>query len=155
METARGATWLDEELKRGTLEEERTSKVLLDAAAKRRAALRQMGFAIRDKDRLFQQSINELKAMDFKETGEAQSKSLGKTYVSSSGVSHIEGVFSKTIERPSGKFAVIEKSREFTLVPWRPVMERRRGQSIIGRASRGGGISWDVINRERDRGLSI
>jgi len=132
METARGATWLDEELKLGTLEEERTSKALLDAAAKRRAALRQMGFAIGDKDRLFQQSINELKAMDFKE----------------------EGVFSKTIERPSGKFAVIEKSREFTLVPWRPIMERRRGQSIIGRASRGGGISWDIRGRQRDRGLS-
>jgi hypothetical protein len=155
MTTARGATWLDEELKLGTLEEERTSKQLLEAVAKRRAALRQMGFAIGDKDRLFQLSINELKAMDFKETGERQSVSLGKAYVSSSGVSHIEGVFSKTIERPSGKFAVIEKSREYTLVPWRPVMDRRRGQSIIGRASRGGGISWDVRNRDRDRGLSI
>jgi hypothetical protein len=92
--------------------------------------------------------------MDFKEAGELQSQSLGKTFVSSSNTSHIEGVFSKTIERRSGKFAVIEKSREFTLVPWRPIMERRRGQSIIGRASRGGGISWDVRDRQRDRGLS-
>ena len=154
MITARGATWLDEELKLGTLEEERTSKALLDAAAKRRAILRQMGYAIGDKDRLLQQSINELKAMDFKETGERHAESLGKDYVSSSGASHIEGVFSKTIERPSGTFAVIEKSREFTLVPWRPIMERRRGQSIVGRASRGGGISWDVRDRQRDRGLS-
>lgn len=154
MTTARGATWLDEELKRGTLEEERTSKQLLDAAAKRRIALRQMGFAIGDEDRLFQHSINQLKVMDVKDAGEAQSRFLGKTYVPSSGASHIEGVFSKTIERPSGKFAVIERSREFTLVPWRPVMERRRGQSIIGRARGGGGISWDVRNRERDRGLS-
>jgi len=155
MTTARGATWLDEELKLGTLEEERTSKELLDAAAKRRAALRQMGFAIGDKDRLFQLSINELKAMDFKEAGQIHSESIGKTYVSSSGTTHIEGVFSKTIERPSGKFAVIEKSREFTLVPWRPIMERRRGQSIIGRVSKGGGISWDVRDRQRGRGLSI
>ena len=114
-----------------------------------------MGFAIRDQDRLFQLSINELKAMYVKDAGELQSRSLAKAYVSSSGASHIEGVFSKTIERPSGKFAVIERSREFTLVPWRPVMERRRGQSIIGRASRGGGISWDVRDRQRDRGLSI
>jgi len=93
--------------------------------------------------------------MDFKETGERHAEYLGKAYVSSSGASHIEGVFSKTIERPSGTFAVIERSREFTLVPWRPIMERRRGQSIIGRASRGGGISWDVRDRQRDRGLSI
>ncbi|MEP4051022.1 MAG: DUF3363 domain-containing protein [Litorimonas sp.] len=155
MTTARGATWLDTQLKRGTFEADGTSKELLDAAANRRAALNQMGFAIRDQDRLFQLSINELKAMDFKEAGYLQSQSLGKSYVSSTGASHIEGVFSKTIERPSGKFAVIERSREFTLVPWRPVMERRRGQSIIGRASRGGGISWDVRDRQRDRGLSI
>ena len=154
METARGATWLDTQLNRGTFEADGTSKELLDAAANRRAALNQMGFAIRDQDRLFQQSINELKAMDFKEAGKLQSESLGKAYVPSSGKSQIEGVFSKTIDRPSGKFAVIERSREFTLVPWRPIMERRRGQSIIGRASRGGGISWDVRDRQRDRGLS-
>lgn len=93
--------------------------------------------------------------MDIKETGDRHAESLGKTYVSSSGMSYIEGVFSKTIERPSGTFAVIERSREFALVPWRPIMERRRCQSIIGRAGRGGGISWDVRNRQRDRGLSI
>ena len=155
METARGVTWLDEQLKRGGLEEDRTSRELLDAAAKRRAALRQMGFGIGEKDRLLQHSINELKAMDFKETGEFLENQMGKPFAASSGASHIEGVFKGTIERPSGKFAVIEKSREFTLVPWRPIMERRRGLSIIGRANRGGGISWDVRDRQRDRGLSI
>ena len=111
MTTARGATWLDTQLKREPLEADGTSQELLDAAAKRRAALRQLGFAIGDKDRLLQHSINELKAMDFKETGERHAASLGKAYVSSSGASHIEGVFSKTIERPSGTFAVIERSR--------------------------------------------
>ena len=155
METARGATWLDTELSRGSLEDERTGKELMDCAAKRRLALRQMGIAIGDKERLSQQSLAQLKTMDVREAGDALTKQIGKPYVSSSGASHIEGVFSKTIERPSGKFAVIEKSREFTLVPWRPVMERRRGHSIIGRASKGGGISWDVRDRQRDKGLSI
>jgi len=152
METARGATWLDEQLSTGRLEEARTSKELLNAAAKRRIALRQMGIAIGDKERLPHQSLEQLKAMDIKEAGEALVNQMGKPYASASGSRHIEGVFKDTIERPSGKFAVIEKSREFTLVPWRPVMERRRGLSIIGRASGGGGISWDV--RGRDRGLS-
>ena len=155
METARGATWLDEQLSTGRLEEERTSKELLDAAAKRRIALRQMGIAIGDKERLPHQSLEQLKAMDTREAGEALTQHIGKPYKSSAGAPHIEGVFKGTIERPSGKFAVIEKSREFTLVPWRPVMERRRGLSIIGRASKGGGISWDVRDRQRDRGLSI
>ena len=152
METARGATWLDEQLSTGRLEEERTSKELLEAAAKRRLALRQMGIAIGDGERLPHQSLEQLKAMDIKEAGEALTNQMGKPYASASGSRHIEGVFTGTIERPSGKFAVIEKSREFTLVPWRPIMERRRGLSIIGRASGGGGISWDV--RGRGRGLS-
>ena len=111
-----------------------------------------MGIVIGDKERLPHQSLEQLKAMDIKEAGEALKTQMGKPYASASGSRHIEGVFKDTIERPSGKFAVIEKSREFTLVPWRPIMERRRGQSIIGRASGGGGISWDV--RGRDRGLS-
>ena len=152
METARGATWLDEQLSTGRLEEERTSKELLEAAAKRRLALRQMGIAIGDGERLPHQSLEQLKAMDIKEAGEALTNQMGKPYASASGSRHIEGVFTGTIERPSGKFAVIEKSREFTLVPWRPIMERRRGLSIIGRASGGGGISWDV--RGLGRGLS-
>ena len=155
METARGATWLDEQLSTGRFEEERTNKELLNAAAKRRIALRQMGIVIGDKERLPHQSLKQLKAMDIKEAGEALTNQMGKPYASASGSRHIEGVFKDTIERPSGKFAVIERSREFTLVPWRPIMERRRGQSIIGRASRGGGISWDVKDRQRDRGLSI
>ena len=51
----------------------------------------------------------------------------------------------------SGKFAIIEWSHEFSLVLWRPIMERRRGLSIVGRCS-AGGISWDVTGRQR--GLS-
>ena len=127
----------------------------MDAAAKRRLVLRQMGIAIGDAERLPHHTLEQLKAMDIKEAGEALTNQIGKPYASASGSRHIEGVFKDTIERPSGKFAVIEKSREFTLVPWRPIMERRRGMSIIGRASRGGGISWDVRDRQRDRGLSI
>ena len=111
-----------------------------------------MGIAIGDGERLPHQSLEQLKAMDIKEAGEALTNQMGKPYASASGSRHIEGVFTGTIERPSGKFAVIEKSREFTLVPWRPIMERRRGLSIIGRASGGGGISWDV--RGLGRGLS-
>ncbi len=45
------------------------------------------------------------------------------------------------------KFAIVEKSKEFTLVPWRPVLERRIGQQISG-VVRAGGISW-TSGRER------
>ena len=79
--------------------------------------MRQMGIVIGDKERLPHQSLEQLKAIDIKEAGEALVNQMGKPYASSSGSRQVEGVFNGTIDRPSGKFAVIEKSREFTLVP--------------------------------------
>jgi hypothetical protein len=34
----------------------------------------------------------------------------------------IEGRLGRMVELTSGRFALVEKSREFTLVPWRPVL---------------------------------
>ena len=41
----------------------------------------------------------------------------------------------------SGRFALVEKSREFTLVPWRPVLEPHVGKAVSG-IMRADGISW-------------
>ena len=43
----------------------------------------------------------------------------------------------------SGRFALVEKSREFTLVPWRPVLERQLGKQAGG-IMRTDGISWRI-----------
>lgn len=43
----------------------------------------------------------------------------------------------------SGRFILIEGTRDFALVPWRPVLERVRGQLVTG-AVGGEGISWSI-----------
>ncbi|NIA72323.1 DUF3363 domain-containing protein [Pelagibius litoralis] len=43
----------------------------------------------------------------------------------------------------SGKYALVERSREFTLVPWRPVIEKALGRQVSGLV-RGSGIFWDL-----------
>jgi hypothetical protein len=43
----------------------------------------------------------------------------------------------------SGRFAVIERTHDFCLVPWRPVLERAKGQGVTGVVG-GEGISWSV-----------
>lgn len=53
----------------------------------------------------------------------------------------IEGVLKRSVDLTSGRFALIEKSREFTLVPWRPVLERQIGKQVSG-MMRGNSISW-------------
>nr|WP_307560071.1 relaxase/mobilization nuclease RlxS [Novosphingobium rosa] len=60
----------------------------------------------------------------------------------------IEGKLLRTIELAGGRHALVERSRDFTLVPWRPVLEKRIGQSVSG-IMREGSISWSF---GRDRG---
>lgn len=47
----------------------------------------------------------------------------------------------------SGKFAVVEKSHEFTLVPWRPIIDRQLGREVMG-IVQGGSVSWQ-LGRQR------
>lgn len=51
----------------------------------------------------------------------------------------------------SGKLAIVEKSHEFTLVPWRPVIDRQLGREVMG-VMQGGSVSWQ-LGRQRGLGL--
>ena len=72
---------------------------------------------------------------------------LGLNYAELRSGERVEGIYRRSIELASGRFAVIAKSREFTLVPWRPALERALGKEVSGIA-RGNGISW-TIGRQR------
>jgi len=63
----------------------------------------------------------------------------------------VNGKFTGTVQLSSGKFAVVEQSHEFTLVPWRPVIDRQLGKEISG-IVQGGSVSWQL---RRQRGLEI
>ncbi|WP_439374766.1 DUF3363 domain-containing protein [Bradyrhizobium sp. DASA03120] len=55
----------------------------------------------------------------------------------------LTGVHRRMLTLNSGRYALIERSHDFALVPWRPVLERARGQFVT--ASVGGeGISWSI-----------
>ena len=64
---------------------------------------------------------------------------------------NVSGKFTGTVQLSSGKFAVVEKSHEFTLVPWRPVIDRQLGREVMG-VVQGGSVSWQL---GRQRGLGI
>jgi len=63
----------------------------------------------------------------------------------------VSGKFTGTVQLSSGKFAVVEKSHEFTLVPWRPVIDRQLGREVMG-VVQGGSVSWQ-LGRQRGIGL--
>jgi hypothetical protein len=63
----------------------------------------------------------------------------------------VTGTYRQSVQLVSGKYAMVEKSREFTLVPWRPVIEKELGRSVSDLVQNGG-ISWEC---GRKRGLGI
>lgn len=63
----------------------------------------------------------------------------------------VSGKFTGTVQLTSGKFAVVEKAHEFTLVPWRPVIDRQLGREVMG-VVQGGSVSWQ-LGRQKGLGL--
>ena len=145
---ADAATWLDRELVSGTPEPIRDAGFghnLRDAQARRRQWLVAQGFAEetgsstmfpngmiaalqrRELLRVAGQLFEELQ-MPFREAAEG---------------ARVEGIYRRSVDLVSGRFALIEQSRDFTLVPWRPVLEKQVGKSVSG-LMRGDGISWSI-----------
>lgn len=77
----------------------------------------------------------------------AQNIVAGRTYVPLSEGANFAGVYERPLDLAQGRFAVIAKSKEFTLVPWRPELERQRGASINVQKTPGG-IEW-IAGRSR------
>jgi hypothetical protein len=63
------------------------------------------------------------------------------------------GVDSRSVNLATGKYAVVEKSKEFTLVQWRLEMEQFRGKTLYGTTgSQEINSNWDA---GRSRGIGI
>ena len=63
----------------------------------------------------------------------------------------VQGTFRRTVSLASGRYALVENAREFTLVPWRPVIDDRLGREVTG-IVQGTSVSWQL---GRTRGLGI
>ena len=56
----------------------------------------------------------------------------------------VQGRLVRAVEMTSGRHALIERSRDFTLVPWRSVLDRHVGKSVSG-IMRDGGINYPLV----------
>ena len=59
------------------------------------------------------------------------------------------GVYRRSVMLASGRFAMLDDGLGFTLVPWRPVVEQRLGQSVSATVQ-AGRVTWEF---GRARGL--
>ena len=143
-----GATWLDRQLVGDRLETLRDSGFgheVRDALARRRQWLIEQDLAREELDRVVYRA-NMLALLQRREVTRVAgllSSELGLAYAEVRSGERVEGVYRRSIELASGRFAVIDKSREFALVPWRPVLERYLGKQVSGIA-RGDTMSWTL-----------
>ena len=147
-----GATWLDRELvaeKPVAVRDLGFGREVRDALTWRRQWLIERGFAREEQDRTLYRGnmLTQLRDRELNRVAGQLSGELGLAYTEAQSGIRIEGIYRRHVDLASGRFAVIEKSREFTLVPWRPVLERNLGKSVSG-VMRGDAISW-TLGRQR------
>lgn len=75
------------------------------------------------------------------------SDGLGRPVVVATSGERIAGTLLRRVDMTSGRFALVERSRDFTLVPWRPVLERHLGKAVSG-IMRESGVNW-TFGRQR------
>jgi type IV secretory pathway VirD2 relaxase len=138
-----GITWLDEDKSlvmaggaTGTF-----GARVADAARRRQQWLVEQGLA--DKP----QMLDILRRRELMRVAGQLSRELGVSFAEVEPGMPIEGVYRRSVQVGTARMALIENSHEFTLVPWRPVLERQVGKQVAG-MMRGAEISWR-FGRER------
>jgi len=141
-ETALGVTWLDEAPPPSGVPLG-FGREVAEARVKRRAFLAGIGMEVGVDAGLSAAQRTELLKRDLAQAGRTLSEGIGKPYTPAPERGHVDGTYREPVSRVSGKFAVIERQRDFTIVPWRQVLEQRRGMAVSG-VVRGGRISWTL-----------
>jgi len=145
---ALGATWLDHKLVGKEPNEFASTGFgaeVESALRARRQWLVEQGLAREEGEqvRFARNMLETLKARELARTVADISERTGLEHVDAKLGDKVSGSYRRMLTLNSGRFALIERSREFTLVPWRPVLERARGQLVSGQVG-GEGISWSI-----------
>ncbi|GAA4779387.1 relaxase/mobilization nuclease RlxS [Stakelama sediminis] len=145
---AEAATWIDRELVATPPEPLRDAGFGRDVRAtqiQRRQWLIEQDLAEERAGRISYRSdlIAALQRRELLRVAGQLSEELGMPFVEAGQGERIDGRLGRMVEMTSGRYALIEKSREFTLVPWRSVLERQIGKPVAG-IMRGDGISWTI-----------
>lgn len=150
-----GATWLDQQLIGGAsgIAGNGFGGEVRDALRQRADFLVDQGLAERRGQRVTL-ARNLLATLRGREINAA-----AKTIATESGLAHrpvadgkrVTGTYRRSMQLASGRFAMLDDGVGFSLVPWKPVIEQRLGQTMTA-VVRGSGVSWEL---GRQRGPSV
>ncbi|MGV0876479.1 DUF3363 domain-containing protein [Martelella sp. FLE1502] len=154
---ADGVTWLDHRMIHGETADLAAAgfgQEVREAIDRRREHHVEQGDAKRARDgRVFYRRnlLATLRECEVARVGAEMADSKALPFRAAADGESVSGKFTGTVQLSSGKFAVVEKSHEFTLVPWRPVIDRQFGREVMG-IVQGGSVSWQL---GRKRGISL
>lgn len=144
---AEGATWLDRQLigrnpaalgEGGFADEVRAAlEARTDHLAQEGLAQRSGRRAVFARDLIETLRQRELAAASRRLSGQTglEAQALGADGV-------VAGTYRQRVTLASGRFAMIDNGLGFTLVPWRPDLERHLGRRVEGVLTPGGGVAW-------------
>jgi hypothetical protein len=121
-----------------------------DTQLMRRAFLVEIGIAPDNGRPLTPEHKAELIRRDLAQAGQTLRQTIGKPYAPSPTHGEVAGIYRGPVARISGKFAVVERALDFTILPWRDGLERSRAMAVSVRMQ-SGSASWTTAHR----GLTI
>lgn len=150
-----GATWLDQQLVTGDtgLATLGFGARVRDAMTHRVGFLSEEGLAERHGQRvvLARNLLATLRERELIIAGKALQDQTGHIYRPTLTGESVSGVYRRSIQLASGRFAMLDDGMGFSLVPWRPVVEQKIGQQVSA-IVRGSSVSFE-FGRTRSVGV--
>ena len=155
--TAPGATWLDRQLvsrERAEVSHLGFGREVREALQRRIDHLVSEGLARRDGQRVIfaRQLIDTLRQRNLDAAAADITIKNGLPYRPLKSGESVAGLYRERLNLASGRFAMIDDGLGFTLVPWKPSLERHLGEHVSGRVEPET-VDWS-FGRKRSLGIS-
>ncbi|MBT9508676.1 DUF3363 domain-containing protein, partial [Rhodoferax sp.] len=144
---AQGATWLDHQMVGGASEPSPRGfgAQVRDAMQNRTGFLVEQGLAERRGERvvLARNLLSTLRDRELAEAGKVIQHQTGLIHRPLRNGERANGVYRRSVQLASGRFAMLDDGIGFSLVPWRPVVEQRLGQQVSA-VVHGSSVTWGL-----------
>lgn len=142
-----GATWLDQQLIGGNRElvDKGFGKEVREALRQRADFLVEQGLAERLGQRvvLARNLLATLRGRELTAAAREISEQTGMQYRQAVEGNRVSGVYRRSVQLASGRYALLDDGVGFSLVPWKPVIEQKLGQSVSA-VIQGNSVSWQL-----------
>jgi hypothetical protein len=143
-----GATWLDQQLigSGKGLGDLGFGSEVKDALQLRADFLTEQGLAERRGQRvvLARNLLATLRNRELTKTAQDITAETGLEHRPVNDGQRVAGIYRRSVMLASGRYAMLDDSMGFSLVPWKPVIEQRLGQRLAAIIREGHSVTWEI-----------